>query len=149
MDDMKETLLSLFTEIAILAQLVRVREERYATGDLTTGQFGVLNYFVLNHPYPDSISGMAWCFQEEEDYTRGKVESLADRDFVTITSVAGSNDQAMVMITEAGRDMHSTVVANIAPDIGVAVAEIAHADLDTTLRTLRNIRLTLDNLPDR
>jgi DNA-binding MarR family transcriptional regulator len=149
MEDMKETLLGLFTEIAILEHLVRVREERYATGDLTTGQFGVLNYFVLNHPYPDSIAGIAWCFQEEEDYTRSKIQLLADRGLVTVTPVSGSNDQAMVMITDAGREMHGNVVANIGPDIEMAVAEIPQPDLETTLRTLRNIRLTLDNLPDR
>jgi hypothetical protein len=31
----------------------------------------------------------------------------------------------------------------------LAVAEIPREDLETTFKTLRNIRLTLDNLPDR
>lgn len=149
MADMRETMLGLFTEIAILEHLVRVRGDRAAPGDLNTGQFGVLNYFILNHPYPDSIAGIAWCFQEEEDYTRGKIQLLADRNLVTLTPASGSNDQAMVMITDAGREMHAKTVANKAVDIRMAVAEIPPADLKTTLNTLRNIRLTLDNLPDR
>jgi hypothetical protein len=53
------------------------------------------------------------------------------------------------MITDLGREMHGQVVAKIAPTIEMAVAEIPREALETTFKTLREIRLTLDNLPDR
>jgi DNA-binding MarR family transcriptional regulator len=149
MDDMQETLLGLFTEVAILEHLVRVREERIAGDDLPTGDFGVLNYFVINHPSPDSIAGIAWSFQEAEGYTRAKVEGLALRDLVTITPNTPDNSAAMVMITDLGREAHNRIVEQVAPEIRLAVAEIPREALETTFRTLRDIRLTLDNLPDR
>jgi DNA-binding MarR family transcriptional regulator len=149
MEDMQETLLGLFTEVAILEHLVRNREGHSEGDELSNADFGVLNYFILNHPSPDSVAGIAWCFQEEEDYTRSKIESLAARDMVTLTPDTPNNIDAMVMITDLGREAHTKAVAKIAPDIELAVAEIPREDLETTFKTLRNIRLTLDNLPDR
>ena len=55
----------------------------------------------------------------------------------------------MVEITDVGREAHSQIVARVAPDMMMAVAEIPREDLEITFKTLRNIRLTLDNLPDR
>lgn len=149
MEDMQETLLGLFTEVAILEHLVRVREERAAGDDLSTGDFGVLNYFVLNHPTPDSIASIAWSFQEAEPYTRAKIEGLALRGLVTITPETSDNHEAMVMITDLGREEHNRILEKVAPEIQMAVAEIPREALETTFKTLREIRLTLDNLPDR
>ena len=149
MDDVTETLLGLFTEIAVLEHLVRAREERIAQDDLTTGDFGILNYFTVNHPSPDSVAGIALSFQEEEPYTRAKINGLASRDLVTIVPDTSDNLAAMVMITDLGREAHSAIVDRMSPLIKMAVAEIPREDLNTTFRTLRNIRLTLDNLPDR
>ena len=53
------------------------------------------------------------------------------------------------MISEAGRESHTRVVTQMAPVIRSAVAEILPENLEITFRTLREIRLTLDNLPDR
>jgi DNA-binding MarR family transcriptional regulator len=149
MEDLQETLLGLFTEIAVLEHLVRTREEKHAEDDLTLGDFGVLNYFMVNHPDPDSVAGIAWCFQEEEAYTRAKIEGLASRDLVTISPNVSDNGAAMVEITDIGREAHAQIVARVAPDMMMAVAEIPREDLEITFKTLRNIRLTLDNLPDR
>jgi DNA-binding MarR family transcriptional regulator len=149
MEDLQEILLGLFTEVAVLEHLVRAREERHAEDDLTLGDFGVLNYFMVNHPDPDSIAGIAWCFQEEEAYTRAKIEALASRDLVMISPNVTDNGTAMVQITDVGRETHGQIVARVAPDMMMAVAEIPREDLEITFKTLRNIRLTLDNLPDR
>jgi DNA-binding MarR family transcriptional regulator len=149
MEDLQETLLGLFTEVAVLEHLVRAREEQHAEDDLTLGDFGVLNYFMVNHPDPDSVAGIAWCFQEEEAYTRAKIEGLASRDLVMISPNVTDNHLAMVEITDVGREAHAQIVARVAPDMMMAVAEIPREDLETTFKTLRNIRLTLDNLPDR
>ena len=149
MEDMQGTLLGLFTEVAIIEHLVRNRESGFAADDHDMGDFGVLNYFVLNHPSPDSVASIAWCFQEEEAYTRAKLDSLATRGLVALAPVTNDNSSTMVMITDLGREAHQAIVAKAAPDIEAAVAEISREDLETTFKTLREIRLTLDNLPDR
>jgi DNA-binding MarR family transcriptional regulator len=149
MEDMQETLVGLFTEVAILEHLVRVREERLASDLLSVGDFGVLNYFMVNHPSPDTVAGIAWCFQEEPVYTRAKVDDLLERGLVSITPHVDDNNVATVMITDKGRSVRDEVVERLAPDITMAVGEIPREALETTFKTLRDIRLTLDNLPDR
>jgi DNA-binding MarR family transcriptional regulator len=148
MEDMQETLVALFTEVAILEQLVRVREERHALHNLSMGEFGLLNYFMLNHPAAESIASMAFVFQEDEDHTRAKVDALAARGLITVAPAPNPSD-AMVMITDKGRDARNEVIEKMAPVIKMAVAEIPAHDIVATLKTLREIRLTLDNLPDR
>jgi DNA-binding MarR family transcriptional regulator len=148
MDDMQDTLVALFTEVAILEQLVRVREERHALHSLSMGEFGLLNYFMLNHPSPDSIAGIAFVFQEEEGHTLAKVDALAAGGFVTVAQSVNRHD-AMVMITDKGRQARNEVIDKMAPTIKMAVAEIPKTDIEAALKTLRDIRLTLDNLPDR
>jgi DNA-binding MarR family transcriptional regulator len=115
---------------------------------LSMGEFGLLNYFMLNHPFPESVAGMAFVFQEEEDHTRAKVDGLAARGLVTVTE-ADDPRSAMVMITDKGREARNEVIEKMAPVIKMAVAEIPRQDIELTLKTLRDIRLTLDNLPDR
>lgn len=149
MEDMRDVLLGLFTETAILEHLMRSRGEGSLSDGLTPGYFGVLNYFVINHPDPDRVSSIAWCFQEEEDYTLSKVTALAELGLVKAEPVDGSNSDPLVSLTQAGREAHAESLNRMAPDIESAVSEISEDDLRTTFRTLREIRLTLDNLPDR
>ena len=149
MDEMRDVLLGLFTEAAILEHLMRSRGEGSLPDGLQSGHFGLLNYFIVNHPDPDRISSIAWCFQEDENYTRSKIMVLAERGMLHMDAVQGSNSDAVVSLTEAGRQAHQESLDAMSPNIQLAVSEIPEEDLRTTFRTLRDIRLTLDNLPDR
>lgn len=149
MEDMREVLLGLFTETAILEHLMRSRGEDSLSEGMSAGHFGVLNYFVINHPDPDRVSSIAWCFQEDVEYTLSKITTLAELGFVSAEPVDGSNSDPVVSLTAAGREAHAESLERMAPDIESAVSEIAEEDLRITFRTLREIRLTLDNLPDR
>lgn len=149
MTEMEETLLGLFTEIAIIEHLARTRIERSSDGTTSAGEFGILNYFRRTHPDPDTISGIAWSFQEEESHTADKVASLEAKGYVTVTPAGSRDGSAIVFVTEEGREAQEEKIQSMAPDFEQLVAEIPNGDLDTTVRTLREIRLTLDHLPDR
>jgi hypothetical protein len=154
MPDLRENLLSLFTEVAIIEHLARTRIERKVSeGALPAGpnaaHFGVLNYFVRNHHGPDTIAGIAWAFQEEEDYTTTKIAEMARLEYVTVDPPGNFAPDARVSITQAGRDAQKKRVEDMSPEFVQLVAEISEDDLETTARVLREIRLTLDNLPDR
>lgn len=149
MNDLPDTLLGLFTEIAIIEHLTRTRLERENSDSLGAGHFGILNYFIRNHHGPDTIGGIAWAFQEDEAYTAGKVGSLEAEGFVLVTPAGSRDATASVEVTDAGRIAQAEKIESIAPDFELLVAEIPYTDLETTVRTLREIRLTLDNLPDR
>lgn len=149
MTDMEETLLGLFTEIAIIEHLARTRIERSSGDPAAAGQFGILNYFRHTHPGPDTIGGIAWAFQEDESHTADKVSALEAKGYVAVTPAGSRESTATVFITDAGRQAQEDKVQSMAPDFEQLVAEIPVEDLETTVRTLREIRLTLDHLPDR
>lgn len=149
MTEMEETLLGLFTEIAIIEHLTRTRLERTSDDPAGAGQFGILNYFLRNHRGPDTIGGIAWSFQEDESHTADKVSALEAKGYVMVDPAGSRDATAKVFITDAGQTAQEEKVQSIAPEFEPFVAEIPFADLETTVRTLREIRLTMDNLPDR
>lgn len=149
MTDMEETLLGLFTEIAIIEHLARTRIERSTNDPTGAGQFGILNYFMRSHRGPDTIGGIAWAFQEDETHTADKIAALELKGFVTVDPKGSRDASAVVFITDEGRAAQEEKVQSIAPEFEPLVAEIPFEDLQTTVRTLREIRLTMDHLPDR
>jgi DNA-binding MarR family transcriptional regulator len=146
--DLGKILPGLFTEIAILEHLTRTRFERKATNGLTVRQFGLLNYFVRTHPGSDSVAGIAWAFQHEEAETLETVNAMAALGFVDVTQGINPRD-SVVDITPAGRLAQREQLTQIGPEIGDLVSEIPEQDLETAHRVLREIRLVMDNLPDR
>ena len=75
-ENMEDVLLGLFTEVAIIEHLARTRIERKYPDGPGAGHFGILNYFIRNHEGPDTIGGIAWSFQEDENHTADKVTAL-------------------------------------------------------------------------
>jgi DNA-binding MarR family transcriptional regulator len=148
MPDLRETLLGLFTEVAIVEHLVRTRIERTFPDGLEAAHFGIINYFIRNRPTPDSVAGIAWAFQEDEERVAAQVEQLEKLGYVSVVPGIRATD-AMVFVTDAGRAAQATELDRMGPDFEQLVAEIPFEELQITNRVLHDIRLVLDNLPDR
>lgn len=148
-EELKETLTGLFVEMAIIEHLTRSRFERNESLEIDAPTFGLLNYFVRTHKGPDSIAGIAWAFQEEPKYTAAKIAAVELRGFLSVAPSNGAMEDSIVSITDAGRRALDDHLLKIAPDFEGLVAEIPFEDLQTAYRVLHDIRLTLDNLPDR
>lgn len=142
----RQLYLDLFTEIAILEHLVRQRFEPRQLEALTAADFGVLNHFVRLGKATEKLQTLAWCFQVELAAMRVTVASLAKRRLVDLDWVDGLE---CVFVTDAGRAKHSELVDGMAPDVLEIMAEIDPVALRTTTETLKEMRRTLDNLPDR
>jgi DNA-binding MarR family transcriptional regulator len=138
--------LDLFTEIAIIEHLVRERFEPQHFADLRSVDFAVLNYFVRLGKESEKLQTLAWCFQVETVAVRATVTALASRRLVEVDWVDGFE---CVFVTDAGRAKHAEAVADVAPDILEIMSEFDPADLRITTETLKEIRRTFDNLPDR
>ena len=145
-EDTKRLYLDLFTEIAIIEHLVRQRFEPQHFADLRSVDFAVLNYFVRLGKDSEKVQTLAWCFQVETVAVRATVAELAVRRLVEVDWVDGFE---CVFVTEAGRAKHAEAIADVAPDITEIMSEFDYADLRITTNTLKEIRRTFDNLPDR
>jgi DNA-binding MarR family transcriptional regulator len=146
--DMQETLLGLFTEVAIVEHLSRTRFQSRFGDELEVGHFGILNYFLRTNRPPDSVAGIAFAFQVDEDIISKRVEQLRTLGYVSVTAALRPAD-AVVDVTKEGRAARDEQISRMRPQILEIVSEIPVEDLKITVQTLREIRLVLDNLPDR
>jgi hypothetical protein len=116
---------------------------------MSTGQFGVLTHFIRNEKSRERLSLLAWAFQDDDAYMAQKVASLVERDLLTTAAVEGSDGDLWVEITEAGRVAHARAIDEISPEVAQFIEGIDMGEMETALRVIREIRRTLDNLPDR
>ena len=139
-------LLDLFTEIAVLEHLVRERMKPVGEGELTPQQFGIINYFVRLRKRSEKLTTLAWCFQVDDADMAASVEELARRRFIEVDWVDGDR---CVFLTKAGELRHDQFMREAAPEILDIMQEFSVADLRVTTDTLKELRRTFDNLPDR
>jgi hypothetical protein len=148
MADMQATLLGLFTEVSTVEHLARTNFQSRFADKLEAGHFGILNYFLRTNRPPDSVAGIAFAFQDDEAVVSRRVEDLRDLGYVSVIDALRPGD-AVVDVTPQGRAARDEQLGRMAPHIQEIVAEIPVEDLEVTVRTLREIRLVMDNLPDR
>jgi DNA-binding MarR family transcriptional regulator len=146
-DDQRTTLFrNLFLEISIVEHLLSDRLEKIENQELTTAQFGVLNYFVRQNLETDREVTVAWAFQNSEEQMASKITSLEERGLV---ETVGEAPERSVSITGQGKTMLARSFAAVQREIRPLVQDIAPQDAATALEVLRELRRTLDNLPDR
>ncbi len=145
----EKTVLHLFTEIAMVEHLLRNRYDKATPAGMTTGQFGVLTHFVRNGKSRERFSLLAWAFQDDDAYMAQKVASLVERDLLMTVPIEGSDGDLWVDITDEGREAHARAIDEIGPEVAQFIEGIDLGELETSLRVIRDIRRTLDNLPDR
>lgn len=141
----RSLVLDLFTDIMVLEHLVR---ERFtpSTGGLDARQFGIINYMVRQKRPSEKLASLAWSFQVEAKAMLESVEALSQLKLVEVDWVDG---ERCIFLTQAGRDRHERFVAETAPDVVELLSEIDPAALRVTAETLKELRRTFDNLPDR
>ncbi len=138
-------LLDIFTDIAILEHLTRERFNP-AAGELDARQFGVINYLVRQKKSSETLSTLAWCFQVEPSDMDETVERLAALGLLRVDLLA--NDRC-VFLTPAGAARHEQFLSTVAPDVTELLSEFDPEALRITAETLKDLRRTFDNLPDR
>jgi DNA-binding MarR family transcriptional regulator len=148
MPKLRETLEGLFVEASIVEHLARTRIETKYIDEMGVGHFGILGHFTRSRQFPDSVAAIAWSFQEDETRVTTQVNELAARGYVTLVPGITPGD-TMVAITDEGRAARAAMLNKMAPDFMSLVSEIPQEDLETAYRVLRDIRLVMDNLPDR
>jgi hypothetical protein len=143
---MRAMLLDLFTEIAILEHLTRARFTPATGDDVDARSFGILNYLVRQRKEFEKVAILAWCFQVSDDDVMDSAKLLTSRKYVEIDWQDGDR---CVVLTAAGKARHEKFLAEVAPDVFEIVADFDPEHLRITTETLKELRRTFDNLPDR
>lgn len=138
-------LLEMFTDISTLEHLVRERL-RPAGGELDAQQFGVINHLVRRKKNSEKLAMLAWYFQVDVPSMTATVEALAKLKYIEIDWVEGDR---CVFVTTAGIERHEQFLSTVAPDVTELLSEFDPEALRVTAETLKELRRTFDNLPDR
>ena len=141
----RSMVLDLFTEISILEHLVRERFNPMA-GELDAQQFGVLNYLVRQKKSSEKLSILAWCFQVDLEVMLASVEALAAHKYIEVDWADG---ERCVFLTLGGEKRHERFITDSAPDVIGILSDFDPEQLRLTAETLKELRRTFDNLPDR
>ncbi len=145
-DEQTQTYRALMLEVAMVERLVRTRMERVAGYELNVGQFGVLNHIVRLGILSVEEAQIAWTFQDSEDHMAGKYDALEKDGFVTIE---GIRPNRTATITDAGRAAHRRALDAIQTELLPLTDGIEPENAKVALDVLKELRRTLDNLPDR
>ena len=146
---LRKTVLDLFTEIAIVEHLLRTRMERRIEGELNAGQFGILNHFLRTGIVSETVSSLAWAFQDSDDHMASKVDSLEALGLINCMPVAGTNSDRVVTVTSEGQAAHARALDAMTPEVEPLFEGLSLGDVQTSVAVLQEVRRTLDNLPDR
>lgn len=136
----------LFLEVAIVEHLSRARVEKLGGLELTVGQFGVLNYFQRLDIESDQEGVLAWAFQDEEAVMAAKIDALVSLGYVL---TEGERPQRRIRITPKGEAARQRSLEAIQREVRPLIQDIPLEDAKVALSVLRELRRTLDNLPDR
>jgi hypothetical protein len=146
MNAWETTVVELFTEIAILEGLISARIDRTRPDDLGELDIAILQVLARTGGMGMSRATMIWSLVEKPG-TDDAVTSLIARKYVE--EACKPNDEPHLTLTALGQQALSVAFERLVPQFKPALEHVAQDELDSALVTLRDIRRTLDNLPDR
>jgi hypothetical protein len=139
----QETVLNLFTEIGKIEPLIQRRVNSTRPAGLDEIQFVILNHMIGVGPAGDTRAGVNWTLESLGHDIDGEVDQSIERGLIEVVS----DDR--LMATDLGRKTHESAVVALSPGFQQLLGGMEIEQLESARNTLREIRRTLDNLPDR
>jgi hypothetical protein len=136
----------LFLEVAIVEHLVRSRADKLPKLQLPVGQLGVLTYFERNACESEQEDMLAWSFQDADDVMAAKVDALVALGHLISE---GERPKRKLTITPSGQLARLAAFQMVRDEIAPLTEGVDPADAKTALNVLRELRRTMDNMPDR
>ena len=138
----QQTVLSLFIEIGRIEPLVEKRLNTTRPAGLDENQFAILSHMVGVGPKGESRTSLKWAMAGISDVCDAEVDRAIATGLLEEVS-------ERICISALGQRTQEMAVRSLSPDFEQLLHEISIEDLELTRATLREIRRTLDNLPDR
>ncbi|MBN4046563.1 MarR family transcriptional regulator [bacterium AH-315-P15] len=136
-------LVTFFTEIGIINQLVTTRLERALPDGLRLSHFSVLNHFVRLGGIR-SPAQLAGAFQVTKGAMTNTLQKLDAKGLIRIRTNPEDGRGKLVTITEKGRRIRNKAVAAMVPLFAEFEKAFTHAALKDALPFLQEIRIYLD-----
>ncbi len=138
----QQTVLSLFIEIGRIEPLIEKRLNTNRPGGLDENQFAILSHMVGVGPKGETRASLKWAMAGLDDLIDVEIDRALDSGLIAV-------EKDRVCVTSRGQTTHESAVLSLSPEFEQLLHEIPVEALGVTRNTLREIRRTLDNLPDR
>jgi hypothetical protein len=138
----QQTVLHLFIEIGRIEPLIEKRLNTIRPGGLDENQFAILSHMVGVGAKGETRASLRWAMAGLDDFIDVEIDRAIRSGLIAV-------DSDRVCVTAHGQATHESAVLSLSPDFEQLLHEISVEALETTRNTLREIRRTLDNLPDR
>lgn len=138
----QQTVLHLFVEIGRIEPLIEKRLNASRPAGLDENQFAILSHMVGVGPKGETRASLKWAMAGLNDLIDVEINRA-----MNLGLIAADDDR--VCVTPLGQATQESAVLSLSPDFEQLLHEIPVEALEMTRNTLREIRRTLDNLPDR
>ncbi len=138
----QQTVLSLFVEIGRIEPLIEKRVNTSRPAGLNENQFAILSHMVGVGPKGETRASLKWAMSGLGDLCDDEIDKAIELGLVILSG-------NRLCITPTGRQKQESAVISMSPDFEQLLHELPIEQLELTRNTLREIRRTLDNLPDR
>jgi DNA-binding MarR family transcriptional regulator len=138
----------LLTEVSILGAVISARIDNEAPEGLTEIRLSILMILARHDQIGMARSAMIWML---EDKAPNIVEDLAyviDAGLVKVAAGAASRAHDMLHLTPAGNAQKDNAIRALMPKFEPAIEDVTAEAMEQAMLTLREIRRTLDNLPE-
>jgi DNA-binding MarR family transcriptional regulator len=144
----EEIVLDLFTEVSILEPLISMRVEREQAQGLGETGMAILVSLSRLGDVGNSRASVMWKFEEENNNnTEQEIDKLIARGLIDVSPDPVSGEQ-LFKISESGKATMVAALRALLPYFKPALEEVSVESIQQSTQTLREIRRTLDNLPD-
>ncbi len=145
----QQTVLGLFSEIGMIEPLVRSMLNRMRPAGLNEDRFVILNHLTRIGSPGETRRALRWQMIDHYDCCDEDLALLADSGLIRIDVHGQDPEEDCIFLTDAGREAHKEAVDTLSPEFKELLAGIPVEAIEAAMKTLREIRRTFDNLPER
>ncbi len=137
------TVLDLFTEVGRLEPLIDARIDSSRPAGLNDIKFIILNHLCRVFSDGDTREGMGWTLDGLNVNLDENLNAMI-ADGLIQESVEGR-----VSVTALGQETHESAIRDLSPVFEQMLSDTDLESMESAMKTLREIRRTMENMPDR
>jgi hypothetical protein len=144
----QETCLALFVEIGMIEPMVRARINASRPEGLDEARFGMLHHLIRLNGVGASRASLCWDLADSCDDIEADIAALAASELINIDRSGTNASQDHICVSERGKIVHENAVRSLSPAFEQLLGETPIETMESAMLTLREIRRTLENLPE-
>ena len=147
MERWQKAAVELFSEVTILEPLIRSRVEAVRPEGLNETGLTILMILARQEGVTMTRSALLWMLGDDHPEASVDLDNAISNRLVDAHAAVDLSEWQL-QLTDAGKSKCGRAIQSLLPQFEPAFVDISVEALEQSMNTLREIRRTLDNLPD-